>query len=1215
MDGDGSQETRRFWLEKRTLGGSDDSESWRCLWRGCASQFVNVDLLIQHLNGHKERGCIAGICPISECEFDEFVEQGGLGRHLSVHLHQLRLMNKGVQALKKRLEEKGPGSYYECKFAANAKLLFDGRAMVCEWEQCSAYFSDIGHYILHLEKHVKETYCDEGKKGYLCGWSQCEVVRNRKSLLLEHARSHVGGKTIACPMCGSLFASERILLQHLARSDQDNASLDCSHCHKVFATDELLKAHLRRHLKANPCLTCSSIFDSPASLKRHVLTVHHDYRLFRCDLCRSTHGSASDLERHKAAVHSAVPSIFCTKCNASFRWRKQLLAHELTHNENSISEPYACHLCDSKYKTGFSLSRHLKSTHHISIPTGFSRYQYKLCSDGYKRLATKVFVKESCAKAFTENQLTSAKSKFYELDFVKLSDYYHRASVMTLFKAKAKHILKTSSKIERIIFGECIQEADTPSKYAKCIIPLLDERDRQQTTEILAPVKPIPAKEVFELRDVPSTNATVMTYPGPDTVAKPASSLKRRRIRRPRRVYRTDETMEPLRRREKRQLKPTNIRNLEMIRRYYEMSSACSKYLTRIHDENDNLYKQMKIPMKIQMQPSVNSVIEEFTKFFQNMPIFNGSKMSIMSPKLLSFFPTRQKTHLLSPSLLSFQKDGLWSLPDVLQIVSGGESQANQLLDFILDVSGASQTLQSLVDKMSAEMDQMEHEIYPQVQEMQRLDRIWSRISSTYNDRQKQQFKERGYAFLEPYQLAMLYSSRIVPNMNIDLQTYSKMSVEQKEARIEEDIRKLAALNRPDVKEWPPIYQNAQRNFVRRLKRQTDDETAAEHHFETLLPFSFAPLIGRGASLEVVTLSPHAFVAEILFPEALTWHTLVPRAFIASVLSPNALVGRVLSPSALRTEVLSPRALTPFILSPEALMIDILSPKFLETRVLAPEALVVKVLSPNMASEEPVDTLIRIRRKRSAAPLTGLVLSKKRCRGDQPEARYASVVLYRHVGSSEHAEQVANLTEEVVLDSNVKFIEYAPSLEEETRKRTIDGPKAAPLGHVDELMSVFNEIDLSTKASTSTSQKQVPQISDITVNGAPMIRMSKELQPINDNEYIYDFYYSKNFNKQRPDEAGLSSQYFDVRVVKDDNDIALYEGDFISYASDSDASFDYDSEDSNDENYYKNDYPDEESCDSCDDNDESGFDLYGIRNNRDDYNEYDDVNEETDEDD
>lgn len=109
--------------------------------------------------------------------------------------------------------------------------------------------------------------------------------------------------------------------------------------------------------------------------------------------------------------------------------------------------------------------------------------------------------------------------------------------------------------------------------------------------------------------------------------------------------------------------------------------------------------------------------------------------------------------------------------------------------------------------------------------------------------------------------------------------------------------------------------------------------------FETLSPFAFTNVVNhvsgtatvfvpnfidiwfhyffQGGALEVVTLSPQAFLGEIIAPEALIVRlkqsttvivvrqlsTLSPRAFIATILSPAALVARILSPTAFRAEV------------------------------------------------------------------------------------------------------------------------------------------------------------------------------------------------------------------------------------------------------------------------------------------------------------------------
>lgn len=58
---------------------------------------------------------------------------------------------------------------------------------------------------------------------------------------------------------------------------------------------------------------------------------------------------------------------------------------------------------------------------------------------------------------------------------------------------------------------------------------------------------------------------------------------------------------------------------------------------------------------------------------------------------------------------------------------------------------------------------------------------------------------------------------------------------------------------------------------------QHDDQKHNEKHagqeefigFRTLEPFAFSTLLNKGVALEVLTLSPHAFINAVLGPEAL----------------------------------------------------------------------------------------------------------------------------------------------------------------------------------------------------------------------------------------------------------------------------------------------------------------------------------------------------------
>uniref|UniRef100_A0A914DMU8 Uncharacterized protein n=1 Tax=Acrobeloides nanus TaxID=290746 RepID=A0A914DMU8_9BILA len=80
-----------------------------------------------------------------------------------------------------------------------------------------------------------------------------------------------------------------------------------------------------------------------------------------------------------------------------------------------------------------------------------------------------------------ESMLNLDEKHTYTLDLVWLKELWHRAGVMALIKAKAKSILKSDSDIslhERLVYRHCEKEALTPVALAKCIVSLMNARDR-----------------------------------------------------------------------------------------------------------------------------------------------------------------------------------------------------------------------------------------------------------------------------------------------------------------------------------------------------------------------------------------------------------------------------------------------------------------------------------------------------------------------------------------------------------------------------------------------------------------------------------------------------------------------------------------------------------------------------------------------------------------
>ena len=168
--------------------------------------------------------------------------------------------------------------------------------------------------------------------------------------------------------------------------------------------------------------------DCASAITKHMKLVHAKIRSEKCKLCDASFGLKTDLQKHIAAIHQKEPQFTCPQCpNLKFRWQKQLRLHEKSHNtvsylksdttlflvilnhnnvffQNYIADPYLCHKCTMKYKSGSSLSRHFTSVHNLALPTGFNRFQYKKCHDGYYRLQT--------ARCLSNDVVEASKLKF-----------------------------------------------------------------------------------------------------------------------------------------------------------------------------------------------------------------------------------------------------------------------------------------------------------------------------------------------------------------------------------------------------------------------------------------------------------------------------------------------------------------------------------------------------------------------------------------------------------------------------------------------------------------------------------------------------------------------------------------------------------------------------------------------------------------------------------
>uniref|UniRef100_A0A915DWG2 Uncharacterized protein n=1 Tax=Ditylenchus dipsaci TaxID=166011 RepID=A0A915DWG2_9BILA len=268
-----------------------------------------------------------------------------------------------------------------------------------------------------------------------------------------------------------------------------------------------------------------------------------------------------------------------------------------------------------------------------------------------------------------------------------------------------------------------------------------------------------------------------------------------------------------------------------------------------------------------------------------------NSKLSILSPRFLSILPSNSNHNnkYLSPSLFSFQDDdnSFLTLPQLIKLATNqnpGEKQVDNWLELLLQASGAGPAMKKALKDLQPQIDHL----FPAILELERVDANWKRVQNTLNEQQVQQMKQRGYAFLESPQLQLLYEEDRLKHLS----DYHKMSQPQREARLEASIRQLAKLDNKirsarsakqtfsdEIRE---IHEDEEEEQLSHDANEFHSTDATKHgspeeeeeereliELRTLAPFAFSNRVGEGVALEALTLSPHAFLSELLSPEAL----------------------------------------------------------------------------------------------------------------------------------------------------------------------------------------------------------------------------------------------------------------------------------------------------------------------------------------------------------
>lgn len=284
---------------------------------------------------------------------------------------------------------------------------------------------------------------------------------------------------------------------------------------------------------------------------------------------------------------------------------------------------------------------------------------------------------------------------------------------------------------------------------------------------------------------------------------------------------------------------------------------------------------------------------------------------------------------------------------------------------------GAGDELSTVYRKTKEKMVQLRDN--PIVQTNREIAKTWTKLYKSYTRRQKDDVIRRGFTFLEPYQLKILYGPGSVYNSSetdFDLEEYERMSKKDRQLALEDEFRYLAGYERDtSLKSWS-----------RRLKEIAESEmdgnttTLRPHRETTLSPVVLNPDILNPAVLGPLTFSSKKMVGDgVLNPAALSPTSLTARVGDPQIISPYVYAPNTLSASLFRPELLNPHVLSPETVNPNAF-----SPTILKPIVLSPATLNPHTLSPNILSPRAVSPMIMSPGAFSPSILSPGILSRKR---------------------------------------------------------------------------------------------------------------------------------------------------------------------------------------------------------------------------------------------
>ncbi|KAI1714383.1 moulting cycle domain-containing protein [Ditylenchus destructor] len=605
---------------------------------------------------------------------------------------------------------------------------------------------------------------------------------------------------------------------------------------------------------------------------------------------------------------------------------------------------------------------------------------------------------------------SDSNSEKYAFNPEKIDSFFRHAALMTLLKAKAKTLLADLPRVERVVYNDCAENANSPLAMSKCLLKLIKIRDygaenrllpssrhffgpnndeispnvygypRETSTEEYLSLfgqwkrvvtniaysfmpfkswpKHIPTEQLTANRrtlneSITDKNSSKEGYHRPSYAIYPSPSMP---------STRNNSTYYSLLRR-KLLLKSYGEKDVSFIRR---KKSIPERKILRNFDNMKKL--QRYISMANRYNSYMKRTTEHNVKFLKSLPSFSGSMFEVrdkstifaqsLADKIEQIFRQFhfQKFSILSPRMFSI-------FPSHSKHQNGEDAKSRIMSPELFSFHNNSGFLPlpqlfgltSMDEKESLEWIDLILEMSGTGRSIQKLldkhiDEINMLEHNLYPAILKMERRDRKWERMK---------RSLTPSQKTTLREQSYVFLNTGQQRLIYGVTDNGMTYGNEIDKEKHLEKEIEslaslEYVLQRLPRSANNNSNGTIAKDTIVG-------GEGAEpSHIGGESPdteHGSIPQIvaLTPWALENRFggvilegifLSPHAFAAEIISPELLTLHVLSPRAFIAAILSPLALGAKILSPAAFRAEILSPEALSAYILTPEAFITEILSP-----------------------------------------------------------------------------------------------------------------------------------------------------------------------------------------------------------------------------------------------------------------------------